>query len=63
MAITFIVAAAIVYSVVKRTRDDEYNQDSGQRAATYSIVGMLAFPLFIILGISIILIVMFYHSS
>jgi heme/copper-type cytochrome/quinol oxidase subunit 2 len=64
VAVALIVAVIYVYMVVKGNKDRDYNRgDNPGRAAKYSAVGILMYPLFIVLGICMIFIVLLFHFS
>lgn len=62
LAVALIVGIALGTIVVRRNRDEDYGRTSSQRAARTSTIGLLLLPLFIVLGIAIMLIVLLFQS-
>lgn len=62
VAITIIAAFIICYVVVKRNADGKFDKSANQTAVKRPFLTVMLYPLFILLGLSIIVFVLFFHS-
>jgi uncharacterized membrane protein len=62
-AVAFIVAAIVVYMVVKRNADGKFDKSMSQTAAKNPYLTTLLYPLFILLMVIIVGCVFLFHVS